>query len=970
MKKTTVLLLTGVLFANLSGAPTPWLKTEPVSKRIINIGKKQEITLVKDGKVQFEVVRPSNPYARAAAAELTAFLSKITGQKISIVAKASGKIPAFYIGSGPEAKAAGLDPAKLDRDGFYIKTVGSKIFILGVDRNKDGIHERASVFAVQDFLERFAGVRYYFPGEIGTIIPKKKNWSIPAIDIADRPDFQYRWIWTSHSGRGGGNTTFNYPGKDPKTNNPNIWRNSALRDIRSCHGINALELVKRFGKTNPEFFALTAAGKRIDGTHHNAGYHKLGQLCFSSEGLKEVVYQDAVACLTGKPASSRGIKAWDSRWKKLHINITPNDGVIWCLCPPCKKIQEQGSQARSNHIWKFFVDIANRLKKNNIPGMVIVDSYGVYKDMPQMEIPDNISVGVCITGPWGMENKHVRERDAKRLAAWRKRLGRRLASWTYPTKASAAVPYIPNFTPRAVDQFFKSQKNNIFGGFVESGTDVWLFGFMNHYVAGKVMWDNSVDVEKIMEEHCRLMYGPAAPFMDKFYREIERLWMREILKDIIATTWGENWLLPTRRDIWTKIYSPAKIAELNKLFDQAEKAAAKNKEALKRVRFMRKNFWGPVIDGANEFSQENASRTAWTVHASPAQKITLDGKLNEKEWQNAESAHLIGRKWEPIQVSTTVKVLQDKDFFYFGFEAAEPFTDKIAASLKRAKDSGDIWRDSGIEVFLAADASSDYVYQYMVNALGATCDLRNTFKGGVSSKFNSGFEAKCSTVPGKKYVVEMRIPRKAMPELAGKNTIRVNFTRNRALTGMKVVPDLHAWYPMVRNIAEDFGILVLEKKETAKNLITAPDFDQPLLLKNRFMCVNGWAGNPSIQLDKKVFLTKGASVCLDKKHTSLIQTLPMKPDTKYSISFYVKTQNAKPGLRALVRFGSTKAGGVYVFGTYLSYIRGNTTWHRVERVFKTPKEFGKQYNPRLDLFVSNKEAGKCWIDHVELVEVK
>ena len=970
MKKQATLFLACALAVSLSAAAELWLKTEPVSQRIINIGQKQEITLVKGGKVLFEVIRPANKNAAPAAAELISCLSQITGQKIKTVAKASGKVPAFYIGNCPEARAAGLDPEKLDRDGFYIKTVGNKIFLLGMDRNQNGIRERASLFAVQDFLERFAGVRCYFPGKIGTIIPKRKNWSLPAIDIADRPDFQYRWIWTSPSNRGGGNVSYDYPGKDPKVNNPDIWRNSALFNIRSCHGLNGLELVKRFAKTNPEFFALTAAGKRIDGTHNNAGYNALGQLCFSSEGLKEVIYQDAVACLTGKPASSRGLKRWDSRWNKKHVNITPNDGVIWCLCPPCKKIYEQGSQARSNHIWKFFIDIANKLKKNNIPGMVIVDSYGVYKDMPQMEIPDNISVGVAVTGPWGMKNTHVREHDARRLAAWRKRLGKRLASWTYPTKASAAVPYIPNFTPRAVSQFFKSQKNNIFGGFVESGTDAWLFGFMNHYVAGKVMWNNDVDVEEIMAEHCRLMYGPGAPFLGKFYREIERLWMTEILKDIISTTWGENWLLPTRRDIWTKIYTPAKIAELDKLFDQAEKAAGKNKDALERIRFMRKYFWGPVCNGAKEFAQENASRAAWTIQAGKAQKITLDGKLDEKEWQKAASAHLIGRRWEPIEVGTTVKVLQDKDYFYFGFEAEEPLTDKIAASLKRGKDSSEIWRDSGIEVFLAGEASSDYVYQYMVNALGATCDLRNTTKGVVTTQFNSGFEAKCSIVPGKKYIVEMRIPRKSMPELDGKSTIRVNFTRNRSLTGMKMALAFYAWFPMVRNIAENFGILELTGKKEQKNLITAPDFDLPLLHKGRYMCVNGWGGNPKLKIDKKVFLTCGSSLCLDNKHQTAIQSLPLKTDTKYNLSFYVKTQDASPGLRALIRFGGGKAGGLYVFGTYLSFIRGTVNWYRVEKVFKTPKAFGGQYAPRLDLFVSAKERGKCWIDHVELVEIK
>ena len=229
-KNFYVLLLLSAVFC-LEGSTHKRLFTPyAVSKRVINIGSKPALTLVKDGKVCFEVVRPANPVAGRAARELVARLSEITGKKISAVKKASGKVPAFYLGVCPESQAAGIDPEKLDRDGFYIKTVGKKIFITGVDSNSPRMKQWATLFGVYDFLERFAGVRYYFPGKIGTIVPEKKNWSIPEIDIAERPDTQFRWIWTSPSNRGGGDVVYAYPGM--KENNPDIWRNSSLNSVR------------------------------------------------------------------------------------------------------------------------------------------------------------------------------------------------------------------------------------------------------------------------------------------------------------------------------------------------------------------------------------------------------------------------------------------------------------------------------------------------------------------------------------------------------------------------------------------------------------------------------------------------------------------------------------------------------------------------------------------------------------------
>ena len=174
--------------------PTPF-KPYAVSPRVIKIGNTPRITLCRDGKSNIEVVKPKDPAVEAAVGELVSRLHEITGTKPAVVARASGKVPAFYLGQCPEAEKLGLRPETLDRDGFFIKTDGNKIFITGCDGGKGTKLQRATLFGVFDFLERFAGVRYYFPGEIGTIVPKKKDWTLPAIDITERPDTQRRIIY-------------------------------------------------------------------------------------------------------------------------------------------------------------------------------------------------------------------------------------------------------------------------------------------------------------------------------------------------------------------------------------------------------------------------------------------------------------------------------------------------------------------------------------------------------------------------------------------------------------------------------------------------------------------------------------------------------------------------------------------------------------------------------------------------------
>ena len=122
--------------------------------------------------------------------------------------------------------------------------------------------------------------------------------------------------------------------------------------------------------------------------------------------------------------------------------------------------------------------------------------------------------------------------------------------------------------------------------------------------------------------------------------------------------------------------------------------------------------------------------------------------------------------------------------------------------------------------------------------------------------------------------------------------------------------------------------------------------------------------------DREYFVTKGVSIRLEGKSERIRQNIPVKPNRKYRISYFVRTEDLKPGLMPMVRLGGKgKAGTTYLTGTYLDYIRGTTPWMRYENVLTTPAEgMGKSFPPHLE-FNIGKSSGKCWIDHVELYEI-
>ena len=102
----------------------------PVIPRRIEIKSETVIPLASGGKAQCEVVIPakSSPMLRYAGSKLAFYLEKIIGNKVAVTAEPTGKKTAFILGQSG-AKLVGFDLKKLDRDGYIIKTIGSRIVI-------------------------------------------------------------------------------------------------------------------------------------------------------------------------------------------------------------------------------------------------------------------------------------------------------------------------------------------------------------------------------------------------------------------------------------------------------------------------------------------------------------------------------------------------------------------------------------------------------------------------------------------------------------------------------------------------------------------------------------------------------------------------------------------------------------------------------------------------------------------------
>ena len=251
----------------------------------------------------------------------------------------------IFLGDCPEARAAGVSSQGLPADGYRIVRNGGDVFIVGRDTpdyspaygssTQGSGSDKGTLFGVYEFLERFADVRFYFPGEMGTLIPRKELSLPEKIDIVDYPAWSDR-SYLSHWSVGGKW----YPGEPEYRGRPTGSQLATCR-FRArfimplmTNAIHFGEYVRRFRKTNPDYFARDEKGRIIADL---PGKYK-HQFCLSS-GIKEEVYQDVKNYLLGRPASERGLTCYDVHmFFPGYVNLTQEDGFVWCGCDKCAKI--------------------------------------------------------------------------------------------------------------------------------------------------------------------------------------------------------------------------------------------------------------------------------------------------------------------------------------------------------------------------------------------------------------------------------------------------------------------------------------------------------------------------------------------------------------------------------------------------------------------------------------------------------
>ncbi len=496
--------------------------------------------LVREGKPAAVIVLPAEPddAESLAATELVTHIEKMSGAKLASTNAPVAALPALLAGH----RRAGVTPVLLGRVAGLEKAIEAKsamdgTFALRVTKDEVRVAGRAmgTAFGVSEVLEQL-GVRWFMPGDLGTVIPSLKTVELAAQDIAQGPSFASRWFQMPHRDwqvrmRCGGTA---FPG---------------------AHGLPAPPF-----KTSPELYALIK------------GVRSPRQHCLSNPRLLEAVV-----------AKARELRR---QGRGPVLGMGPNDGRGFCECADCRALDggdydpfSGEPSVTDRYIW-FFNRVLEGLAADFPDTRLAFYIYHSYMRPPVRWKPNPRIMGalapIALDRVHGFSNPVAPEKSYARwlYQEWGKLLPELYDRGYWSNLADPGFPFI--IIHRLRDEIPACHELGVKGWRVETFPN---YGpqLPSMYIAARLMWDHKASVDALLEDFAQRFFGPAAVPMGRYVGLMDAA-----LRDSPHCT-GSAWDMPH--------FYPAPLrAPALRLLEEAARLAAGKAPYEARVTMVRQTF--------------------------------------------------------------------------------------------------------------------------------------------------------------------------------------------------------------------------------------------------------------------------------------------------------------------------------------------------------------------------------------------
>lgn len=514
------------------------------------------VPVVCGGKASAVIVTPDNPKPSLALAvdELRLHVKKATGVDLQVATEdAVPKAPTgrIYLGRTKAALGAGLDPDKLQRDTYYVRATGDAVFLVGNDGdgaplNKYFYTSVGTLFAVYEVLDDDLGVRWLWPGDLGTFVPKTRDFSIKPRDEKVEPRFRFCKLRTDRR-------------------EDLLW----MRRMR-MHGAEGMifghafgDWAGKYGAEHPDWFEMGEDSAR----------HPGGSMCVSNPGLwKQIVDNWWAAQASGKTT----------------VNVCENDINGNCRCPTC--LSWDGPEAPkprpsyyatthnvSRRYARFASEVLELAQEHDPNAEVTMYSYLNY-----VYSPSGVTLHPHIIAGFVADVLYPR---MKADHEWVKR------QWLGWHRTGASMFFRPNYllqgyampmnyTHQYADEWRFCEARGMIGTDFDSLNGEWSTQGPLLYTVGRFHAKPRMPVDKILAEYYSA-FGPAAAKVKEYWNYWERYTMNHVqeLQD------GHTYWFQYPKDAY-KRYRIESFGPAEALLQEALKAASKDDVARQRVEFL------------------------------------------------------------------------------------------------------------------------------------------------------------------------------------------------------------------------------------------------------------------------------------------------------------------------------------------------------------------------------------------------
>lgn len=433
---------------------------------------------------------------KEAANILQDYIRKSTGATLPISDKGIIGSGQLHVGMTNYIKQNQLNIDGLDEDGFLLKKIDAKNFII------IGGSDNGTEFGVYNFLERFVGVRWLMATDVGTDIPYHSNLIIPNQEVRENPVYLSRSL-----------------------SMPCPWSewgrfNRCRSRITFGENLNNLFPPDKFANAHPEFYPLINGERYIPKNSHDV---RTWQPNFSAPGISDTAAKEIIHYFREHPGIytySLGINDTQGKYDESSASLVRRDGTKNYL----------GLEHVSDDYFKWANEVSTKVRDiypNAIFGCL---AYNNIADPPSMVKVDDHIVPMITYERMRWANAELRERGEALTKAWSK-AAPVLGWYDYAWGLNYMAPrvwfhemqrYLSWGAKNHVHHYYAELYPNI-----GEGPKGW--------VLAKLLWNPDQNVDHLLDDwYTHAAGSKSAPKLKAFYQIWEKFWT----KDIYNSKWN------------------------------------------------------------------------------------------------------------------------------------------------------------------------------------------------------------------------------------------------------------------------------------------------------------------------------------------------------------------------------------------------------------------------------------------------